>query len=370
MPENGIIKVLQLVEDLSIGGLERIIQSLAAGLPKEKYEVRVWCLTKGGAIADELKGAGIEVEILGMGRRCTVPFLFKLRKKIKDSRIDIIHAHGYTATTVARTAGFLAGVPAMIAHVHSTYWSYTTKQLLIEKALSMVTDKIVCCSNAVAEFVVSREKIDPRKVVVVYNGAEDMRSRPAEDMRTGLGLSSGDFFIGVPASLVRNKGHSYFLEALKEALKEYPAVKAVLAGDGPLRKELEDLSGRLGIAKNVVFIGMLKDMAPFFAAANLIVLPSTEREGLSVAVLEAMSAGKAVIGSRVGGIPEAVVEGETGLLVPPGDQAALAAAVLSLVRDRERLEKMGRAGRALYEKKFTRAEMINNISRIYDELCR
>lgn len=360
------IKVLQIVEDLKVGGLERVIQSLALGLPKERYDVQVWCLTKGGAVADELLVAGVHVEILGMGPRCTLPFLLKLRKKIKDSRIDILHAHGYTAATIGRTAGFLAGVPAMMAHMHSTYWGYTKKQLIIEKVISLATDKIICCSNAVADFVLGREKICPRKVTVVYNGVEDMCQPVERVMRTELGLSLDDFVIGVAASLVAHKGHSCFLEAMREVVKDNPTVKAVLAGDGPLRKELEDSVKKLGLTRNVIFCGIMGEMRPFFSSMDLVVLPSIEREGLPNTILEAMSAGKAVIASRLGGIPEALIDGETGLLVPPGDHAALAAAVLSLIHNRERLKKMGRDGRALYEKKFTRAEMINNISRIYE----
>jgi glycosyltransferase involved in cell wall biosynthesis len=368
MAETGKIQVLQIVENLAIGGMERIIQSLAAGLPKEKYQVRVWCLTKGGAIAEELKSAGIEVEILAMGPRCTLPFLLKLKNKIKDSRIDILHAHGYAAATIGRTAGFLAGVPVLLSHMHSTYWEYGKKKLLVEKALSLVTDKIICCSSAVAAFVVHSEKVSPRKAVVVYNGAADMRGGDGAAFRAANGLSPEDFVIGLPASLVLHKGQSYFLEAFKDIVKECPAARVVLAGDGPLKKELEELSGRLGVRKKVNFSGVLGEMGGFFAAADLVVLSSTEREGISVAILEAMSAGKAVVGTRVGGIPEAVANGETGVLVPPWDSPALAAAVLGLIRDRNKLAEMGRAGRSRYEKKFTRERMMAEICGIYDEL--
>lgn len=370
MTEPGKIKVLQIVEDLKVGGLERVIQSLALGLPKERYAVQVWCLTKGGAVADELMAAGVHVEILGMGPRCTMPFLLKLRKKIKDSRIDLLHAHGYTAATIGRAAGFLAGVPVMLAHMHSTYWGYTKKQLLIEKAISLVTDKIICCSRAVADFVVGREKISPRKVTVVYNGVVDMRQPADGKMRAELGLSPDDFVVGVVASLVAHKGHSCFLEAMTEVVKDNPKVKAVLAGDGPLRSELEESVKKLGITANVVFCGIVRDIGSFLAAVDLAVLPSIDREGFSISILEAMSAGRAVIGTKVGGNSEAVSEGKTGLLVPPRDPAALARAVLSLTGDRKKLEKMGRAAREAYQEKFTQSGMITGVAKIYEELCR
>ena len=371
MAEPGKLKVLQIVEDLKIGGLERVIQMLALGLPKERYAVKVWCLTKGGAIADELRAAGVDVEILGMGPRCSASFLLKLRKKIRDSRVDILHAHGYTASTIGRTAGFMGGVPVMIAHVHSAYRSYTTKQLLIEKALSLVTDKIICCSNAVADFVTGREKISSGKVAVVYNGVADMRRQAeAAVTRTGFGLSSQDFVISVTASFVYNKGHSYFLEAMREIVKAHPEAKVLLAGDGPLRGELEESVKKLGIAANVIFCGIVRDIGPFLATVDLAVLPSVDREGLSISILEAMSAGRAVIGTEVGGNSEAVSEGKTGLLVPPRDPDALARAVLSLIGDRGKLERMGRAAREAYQEKFTQSGMIAGVAKIYEELRR
>lgn len=367
MAETEKIKVLQIVEDLPVGGMERIIQSLAVGLPLEKYEVRVWCLTKGGAIADEIKASGISVEVLGMGPRCTLPFLWRLRKKIRACRVDILHAHGSAATVIGKTAGFLARVPVMISHVHSLYWSHTRKQLIMEGLLGLVTDKIICCSRAVADFVLTHEKVPPQKVIVVYNGAQDMRSSLVEDGREER-LCAGNFRVGVPASLVTHKGHKCFLEAMKDVIAARPGVSVILAGDGPLRKELQELAEKLGIVEKVCFSGIIREMDGFYAYVDLVVLPSTIREGISVAILEAMSAGKAVVGTLVGGIPEAVVENETGLLVPPLDAPALAAAILQLIDDREMLAKMGIAGRARYEKKFTRTRMLAEITGIYEEL--
>lgn len=363
MSEKCAVKVLHIAEDLSIGGLERIVQSLATGLSGGKYDVDVWCLTKGGAIADELRAAGFEVEVLGMGPRCTLPFLLGLIKKIKKNNIYILHAHGYTAATIGRVAGFLAGVPVLISHVHSHDQQYTAKQLLIEKLLSLITDKVICCSSAAAEFVVRSEKISRTKVVVVYNGVPDLRRSEAAVRRPAAG-----FVVGLAASFVENKGHIYFIQAMKKIIGAYPETRAILAGEGPLKKDMENLAERLGIGANLTFCGIVRDMGSFFSAIDLAVLPSWKREGLSNVILEAMSAGKAVVGSSIGGIPEAVVDGETGLIVAPGDSSALAGAILCLMRDSAILERMGRAGRARYETTFTREKMLSRISGIYDEL--
>ncbi len=361
------IQVLQIVEDLKIGGLERVIQCLALGLPKDKYEVQVWCLTRGGKIADELKDAGVHVEILGMGERCTLPFFLGLRGKLMSAHIDILHAHGYTACAIGRTAGFLAKVPALIAHVHTPYWDLTRKQIIVEKLLAMATDKILCCSRAVSNFVVEREKISAAKVAVVYNGAADMRRPASVAARAAFGLSPDDFVVGMAASFVGNKGHSCFIEALAQTVKVRPYIKALFAGDGPLRGEITERVKRAGLAGNVVFCGIMTDMASFFSALDLLAQVSVEREGLSISVLEAMSAGRAVIGTKVGGIPEAVYDGDTGILVPPRNPSALASAILALAGDRARMEKMGSAGRELYEKQFTNGDMVAGVTGIYEQ---
>lgn len=364
------IQVVQIVEDLGVGGLERVIQRLAIGLPKKRYDVQVWCLTKGGVIADELRAAGVKVEVLGMGKRCTFAFLFRLVKKMKDCRVEILHAHGYSACTIGRAAAFLANVPVMIAHVHSMYWNYTRRQLFTEKVLSLITHKIICCSEAVARFVTEKERVVAGRVAVVYNGVPDLRRAGDGDARAALGLCPEDFSILVAASFSRNKGHSCFLSAISDVLRARPRIKVFLAGEGPLKRELELQAEKLGITGNVVFCGVVRDIGALLSAVDVLVLPSVEREGLPIAVLEAMSAGKPVIASRIGGIPEAVSDGKTGLLIPPRDSAALAAAILALDRDRTKLRESGLAARVLYEQKFTLENMIAGVERVYGEFGR
>ncbi|MFA6434230.1 MAG: glycosyltransferase [Elusimicrobiales bacterium] len=364
------IRVLQLVEDLKVGGLERFVQALAVGLPNEKFEVLVWCLTKGGEVADELRAAGVKVEVLGMGPRCGLRFLFGLRRKIAGERVDILHAHGYPASTIGRVAGILARVPVIIAHVHSTYWHYTIKDLFRIRLLALFTDRILCCSKAVAEYVRDWQKNSSGKVVVLYNSASDMRSLRVPEARAGFGLARNDFVVGVAASLRKNKGHACFLKAMAEVIKAYPGAKALLAGVGPLRDELERYAGEAGIGGNIVFCGLVRRMEFFYSSIDVLVQPSIFREGLAISILEAMSAELPVIGSDIGGIPEAVTDGKTGIIVPPGDPAALAGAVMGLIRDRQRGAEMGRAGRAVYEAQFTHSIMIEKIKGVYDGFCR
>jgi glycosyltransferase involved in cell wall biosynthesis len=370
MADKKRLTVIQIVEDLKIGGLERYIQALAMNLPKERFNVKVWCLTKGGDVADELRAAGIEVETLDMGPRCSLRFLLALRRKLIAAGADILHSHGYPANVIGRAAGILARVPVKISHTHSTYWNYTDEHYFRLRLLALFTDKILCCSKAVADYVRDVQKVPPEKLAVVYNSASDMSLARDAGAKAGFGLAQDDFVVGVAASLVPNKGHDCFLEAMRLVIQEHPRAKGLLAGAGPLRGELEASAARLGIGGNIVFCGLVRRMGEFYSAADVLVQPSVYREGLSISILEAMSACIPVIGSDIGGIPEAVENGKSGILVPPNDPAALAAAIKRLIRDRSLAAGLGRAGRSAYEAKFTHAIMLSKVTGIYEELCR
>jgi len=351
-------KVVCAVEDLGVGGIERGMASLAFSLPKDRYDVRVWCLTRGGITADEIKKAGIPVEILGMGREVSFSFVNSLRKKLRAEKISILHAHGYTAATVGRAAAILAGTPVIISHVHTTYGNLGKKQLLTDRLLSYFTDKIICCSKAVLEFCAESEKISRRKLRVVYNGTAPM-SLPPEPK---------GFVIGCVGSLTPHKGQEHLLKALPGILPRFPQARLLLVGDGPLRGELETLAEKLGIGGSVEFSGIVPDVRPFLSKMSVAVQPSCGREGLSLSLVEAMSAGIPLVGTRVGGIPEVISHGENGLLVPPADAAAIAQAVISILSDGKKAAAMAEAGLKIYAEKFTLEKMTREITGIYDEL--
>jgi glycosyltransferase involved in cell wall biosynthesis len=165
------------------------------------------------------------------------------------------------------------------------------------------------------------------------------------------------------ASLTPHKGHAVLLEAAGRV----PGARVVLVGDGPQREPLAALAGRLGIRDRVVFAGRRDSVWPCLRAVDVAALASTEREGLGIALIEAMAACRPVVASRLGGIPEVVEDGRTGLLVDPGDAAALAAALQELAADAERRRRMGEEGRRRFERRFTVARMMTRIETLYAE---
>jgi glycosyltransferase involved in cell wall biosynthesis len=165
------------------------------------------------------------------------------------------------------------------------------------------------------------------------------------------------------ARLDEQKGHCYLLEAAAQV----PEAQFVLAGDGPLRASLEAQARSLGVEDRVKFLGYRSDIADLLADCDVFVLPSLY-EGLPLSILEAMSAGKPVIATHIGGTDEAVIAGETGLLVPPADSAALAAAIRSLLTDRPLAQRLATAGRARVAQEFSAAKMVQQVIAVYDEL--
>jgi len=363
-------KVLHLVEDLRIGGLERVIASIALGLDRTRYEVEIWCLVRGGEIAEELVGKGVCVRILGMNSYHNPFQIMALSRLIKESKIDIIHTHGYFGSTFGRLAAILVKTPTIITHVHTTYYGFKKRNILIERFLSLFTDRIVCVSQAVKRFVLETEGISERKTCLIYNGVGKPRLFEGDSGshvgRKSLGFEAKDLVVITIGSLSPHKGHKVLIDAAGIVSKRHDNVRFLMIGDGPLRSKLEAYAEKLQLSPRILFTGQHKDVFPFLKLANLFVLPSTEREGLGIALIEAMAVGLPVIGTKLGGIPEVIEHSVNGLLVAPGNPFELAAAIEKLIADHAIREKMGPMGKKIYEEKFTTTRMNRSIEALYD----
>ena len=366
------IKVLHVVEDLKIGGLERIIASIVLGLNRDRYEAKVWCLAEGGQIAEELIDWGVEVKMLGMRSYYNPVQIITLSRLLRSEKIKILHTHGYFGSTFGRLAAIFARVPIVLAHVHSTYYGYKKRNIVIEKLLSLFTDKIICVSEAVKRFVVEIEGIGENKTCLIHNGVEIPGAFEADPSvnRNSFGFSEEDYVAITIASLTPNKGHRVLIDAIEIISPKYNDLRLLIVGDGPLRDNLGAYAEELQLSSKIVFTGQRDDINLLLKLADILILPSMEREGLGIAIIEAMAVGLPVIGTRLGGIPEAIEENVNGLLFAPGNSEELAAAIEKLIADHAIREKMGRMGKKIYEEKFTAEKMVTNIESLYDELTR
>ena len=359
------IKVLHIVEDLGMGGAEKVIFNLGCALDASRFDVRVWCLTKGGIMAQRLSQKGIEPEILAMGLRPSLGFVRMLAARLRAEGFDIVHTHGYTASTVARTAAFLARVPRLIAHAHTTVWHLGRKQLWTERLLGFFTERIICCSQAVADSLAERAGISRRKLSVVYNGTSAMPRSAPPGLRERLGIGADAPVILCVASLAPHKGHRILLEAFARVHGKFPQAVLILAGDGPCRRELEDLVGRLKLARQVIFTGIYQEVGELIGLCDLAVLASPQREGMSLWLAEAMSAGKPLAAFAIPSMTEVIVDGINGFLAPPGDPEELAAILERLLADPTLARRLGEASLRRYQERFTLEAMVSKISAIY-----
>jgi glycosyltransferase involved in cell wall biosynthesis len=365
-------KVLHIVEDLGIGGLEKVVASIAIGLNKRKYEIEVWCLTNGGDIADQLTSENIKLKILGLDSYHKPSQIRKLFTCLKKSKFDIIHSHGYFASTFARLAAVLARAPIKIAHIHTTDFSFKKRNILVEKLLSACTDKIVCVSEAVKQYTETNLRINKKKTCLIYNGCcggNEIKSDYRID-RNKFGFSKDNVIVISVGSLVRHKGHRILIDAIRLLEKKYNKLRLLIVGDGPLHKGLNSYIREHHLTSKIILVGKKRDVFPLLKLADIFVLPSIEREGLGIALIEAMACGLPLIGSNLGGIPEVVENNVNGILITAGNSKLLAKAIERLLTQKSIRVEMGKQGKIIYDKKFSDKTMLDKIESLYDELSK
>ena len=300
--------------------------------------------------------------------------LWRLLRRVRP---EVVHTHTSKAGAVGRLAAWLVGIPVVIhtPHGHLFYGYYgrflSTLVCFGERLLARLTDRIVTLTDRGAEEHVRYKVAGPQKFVTIHGGNSlapfrSMRVN-ATNKRKELGLPPEGPIIGTVGRLVLIKGHTWLIRAVPQVLAEFPQACVVLIGDGPLLGELKELAADLGISQHVVFLGTRHDIPECLAVLDLFVLPSLN-EGMGRALLEAMAVGCPVVATRVGGIPDVVADGTTGLLVPPRDDRALAEAILTLLRDRSRRAAYCEAARRYVDGRFDIETMVHNIERLYDEV--
>lgn len=360
------IRVLHAVEDLKVGGLESVLSNIVLNLNKKLFNVDVIVLAGKGKIGDELEKNGVFLRLLNVSNYHRPSSLNKILRTLRTGKYDIVHTHGYFASTSVRTAAFLARVPVILSHVHNTHVTYAPRHLRMERALSYITDIIYCCSNAVREFVIKSEKIQTKKIRVLYNGTrEPVQKEPTKIPHLPVSINSSDKIIINVARLVKQKGHEILIEAASKVIMIQPNTIFLIAGDGPLKGQLEKQINKLKLDGNVFLLGERRDVWSLLNIADIFALPTSGWEGLGLSLVEAMAMGLPLVGSRLGGIPEVIENGLNGILVAPKDSDQLANALIKLLDNEILAKKMGKTGVRLYREKFSLEHMIKTLEEDY-----
>ncbi len=372
------INVLHVIVGGEINGGERYLLSIIDNMSRDNYRLFFICSEEQKNLLQELGKRNLETLPLNMQSKFRINTLFQIRNFIRAKKIRIVHTHGTRVSFYGRLAARWAGVPIIISTVHSSLYNYPIGRMkkkmytYLDRLTAHFCDQIICVSRALADEMVKRSKINPGKILIIRNGVDLKRFDQIGDTAYLLkesNTNSEDKKIGAIGRLSHEKGHACLLKAVARLKKSFPRLKCLIVGDGPLRQELERLSRELGISQNCIFLGARRDIAEILSILDLLVLPSLS-EGLSMALLESMASRCPAVASRVGGIPELIEDGKTGLLVEPENPLALAEAIRSLLQNKDKAKEISLNARRRVEKEFTVEEMAKKTEGIYERFVK
>lgn len=302
----------------------------------------------------------------------------RTRQIIRRLAPHIVHTHTSKAGIVGRLAALSAQVPIVVHTPHGhVFWGYFGAAvsrffIILERFTARSTDRLIMLTEQEKADHLSHHIAPPDKFVVIHSGVclEHFSSISPEERRPGNvpSLPSGAFVIGTVGRLTAIKGHRYLLEAAAKLIREIPELVCVVVGEGEMHRKLEEQTAALGMGGRVIFPGWRENVGTYMSALDIFVMPSLN-EGMGRVVVEAMASGRPVVASNVGGLKNLVNQGENGILVPPGDAEALAAAIRMLYRHPERRRAMGVEGRKMAPA-FSAGAMIMKIDELYQELLR
>jgi glycosyltransferase involved in cell wall biosynthesis len=362
-----LIRVAQVIWSLGLGGAEQVVIRLAAGLDRRRFEPFICCLDRPGPFAARAEAAGVEVVALDKRGPLDVRAAWRLARLLHSRRVDVVHTHLWGASLWGRLAAVGARVPVIVTTEHNVDSWKKSYHLALDRALAPATTHLVAVSQQVREFYEARG-VGRGRWQVVYNGV-DTSAAPRPERGAAfleLGLGKDDPVVGLVGRLVPAKAPEVFVRALALAVARVPGLRGLVVGDGPLRSELEAEARRLGLGASVVFAGVRHDVPELLPGLDALAFSSL-REGLSMAMLEAMAAGVPVVATDVGGTPELIVHGVTGLLVPPGRPESLADALVGLLEDEDGRDAIREAARRCVEERFSLGQMTAAHEALYGE---
>jgi glycosyltransferase involved in cell wall biosynthesis len=355
------MRIVQFVNNLDMGGLERLAVDLARCQLADGQWAAIYCLTHPGRLAAEAAGMGISVHSFEKPAGPHLSTILDIAKQLRRDRPDVLHAHNHLVHHYGVAAALLARVPVVVNTRHRaerrlvngpqasqiTTESPDKKSDLIFRATLPWVGSVVLISEATRQFFIRYRGIPARKARVILNGANlgKFFSAPAHP-----GAASPRIRFGMAARMVPEKDHFTLLRAFAIVAAELPTAELHIAGDGPLRDRLTSFAQELNLGHRITFLGALADTPQFMSQLDIFVLSSLN-EGLPLVILEAMAAGLPIVATRAGGVEEAAIDGHNAFLSEPGDSNGLAEAMLRMARA-PNLAQMGAVGRQIVQDKF------------------
>lgn len=365
--EGSPLAVTLLTTGARVGGTETMIMEYAQHLHRQGYDVRVRSLVEDGPVISLLRQEGIRADSVRMRGAYDVGGLVRLVARLRRERPDILHTFLFHANILGRIAGRFLRIPVVISSQRSIDDWRRLPHTLLDRWTAPWADLIISNSEAGRRRLLVRERLPAEKVITIHNGLDLSKYRldgAARSVADSLGIDPTAPIVGMIANLLPSKGYDLFLRAASEVLTQVGHARFLVVGEGRLRTQLMGLASECGLEDKVLFLGYRRDIPELLSAMDVFVL-SSRWEGLPVAVLEAMAMAKPVVATDVGGVSELVVDGETGILVPPGSSHELARGIVTLLRDPERARRMGERGRERVESEFRVDAMCRTTEQVY-----
>jgi glycosyltransferase involved in cell wall biosynthesis len=349
------LRVAHVTLGLEVGGQEKLLVEFARHADRQRFELRVVTLGERGPLAEEVEACGWPVTALGVSTGLRPGLVLRLARLFRRWGTDAVHSHDDRPLIYAAPAARLARVPRVVHTRHGQSFWMTRRQRLLVNATAALTDRFVSVSED-ARRLTLRHGVAAKRLGVIWNGIDTERFAFSGPRVGGPAVTV--------ARLSPEKDVATLLRAAARIVAERPHFRLEIAGDGPCMPALRQLVGELGLDGHARLLGRVRDVPALLARASLFVLPSLS-EGISLTILEAMARGLPVVATRVGGNCEVVADGETGVLVPAGEPAALAEAILRVLRDPEAGRRIGRAGRQRVERYFDVRRMVAEYEALY-----
>lgn len=354
------------------GGAEEHMLCLLRGLDRQRFRPLLVCPEELLDLLLRELPEDVEVLPLALESHRQVALMRELADFLREQQVQVLHSHGFRPSLLASPVGRWASVPVTVETPHvREYWRKGWKaNYAIDRMAGHFVDRYIAVSEANQRYLVEEKKLPAKKVTVIQNGCDITRFGNVPvvtGMKSIAGFAESDPVLVVAARLEPQKGHSVLLRAMAALKAEFSALRLVMLGDGSLRLQLENEARELGLESSILMPGHTPDIRQWMSAADLCVLPSFA-EGLPLFAIECLAMQCPMVATAVDGTPEIVVDGRTGLTVPPGDVDALASAIGAMLRDPARAAQLAANGAQWVRERFTLERQIRETEQLYEEL--
>ena len=366
-------RITHIIKATGIAGAERHLITMLPELDSQSFDICVIVLTEPKKPVDQLfialQQAGVKTERMIINRHADPYLVIRLARRLRDLAPSVVHTHLLHADLYGTIAARIAGVPAIISSRHNddpfrARWPLS----FLLRIINRYTNRFIAISERVRAFTIKTEKVPTSVVDTVYYGlpVDEQKNRQVIDARDEFGLPKGPLVV-CAARLTEQKGHKWLVRGFRSVVDQLPETSLLLLGDGPMRAYLEDTVVNLDLDQNVRFAGWRTDVMDILPSTDLFVIAS-EWEGFGLSLLEAMSFSLPIVATDVGGIPEVVLDGQTGWLVKSRDSDALAGSILAALRSPYKMLEYGQRGKLRLQNTFSVQRMIFDTEKIYNLL--